>query len=70
LAIFIYSVRRNLAGYLGMSEKVDAIVFTGRIGANRDIQRLVVERLPAARGIIRLTVPADEEQAMIDALPK
>ena len=69
LEIFIYSVRRNLAGYLGMFGKVDAIVFTGRIGANRDIQRLVLEQLPAARGIIRLTVPADEEQAMVDAIP-
>ena len=69
LEIYIYYIRHNLAGYIGMSEKIKAIVFTGRVGANRDIQRLVIKDLPAARKIPYLTVPADEEQAMISALP-
>lgn len=68
LEIYIYYIRHNLAGYIGMSEKIKAIVFTGRIGANRDIQQLVLKKLPAARGIKSFTIVADEEQAIVEAV--
>lgn len=70
LEIYLYSIRHNLAGYIGMSENIKAVVFTGRIGANLDIQRLVMQKLPAVRGIKHLTVTADEEQAIVEAVTK
>lgn len=70
LAVFLYHIRRTLAGYLGLITGVRAIIFTGPIGANRTVQRLVVQGLPAARGIRPLTIPADEEQYIINAVTK
>lgn len=69
LDVFIYHVRRTLAGYLGLSE-VQAIVFTGPIGENPVIQKMILRDLPAARSVKRLTVVADEERAIVEAISK
>lgn len=42
LAIFIYDIARYLASYIGMSKKLDAIVFTGGIGYNSAIIRKMI----------------------------
>lgn len=70
LAIDIYSyhIRRTLAGYLGLLDHPRAIIFTGPVGENITIQKLLLRNLPAAKGIRSLTVPADEEQAIVDAV--
>lgn len=68
LDVFIYRIRRYLAAYLGLTEKPQAIVFTGPMAENRTIQRMVLDGLPAARGVRTLTVHADEEQAIVDAV--
>lgn len=70
LEVYVYYIRRCLAGYLGLQGKVQAVVFTGPVGTNRTIQQLITQGLPAARGIRRITVPADEEQAIVDAVAK
>ena len=69
LDIYIYHVRRTLAGYLGLAD-VQAIVFTGPIGNNRTIQKLILRDLPAARRIKCLAVIANEEQDVVDQLGK
>ncbi|MBI4414800.1 MAG: acetate kinase [Candidatus Kerfeldbacteria bacterium] len=68
LNVFLYHIRRTLAGYLGLLEQKDAVVFTGPIGENRIIRRLVLRNVPAARRVPHLTVPADEEQAILHIL--
>ncbi len=42
LAVFIYSIQKYLASYIGLSKKLDALVFTGGIGVNSDIIRKLV----------------------------
>jgi len=42
LSIFVYDVARYLASYIGMSKKLDAIVFTGGIGYNSAIIRKMI----------------------------
>ena len=42
LDVYIYDIRRYLASYLAMSKKIDAIVFTGAVGANNKIRSLVL----------------------------
>ena len=42
LSVFIYSIQKYLATYIGMSKKLDAIVFTGGIGVNSGIIRKMV----------------------------
>lgn len=69
LDVYCYHVRRALSAYLGLLPPTAAIVFTGPVGENRTIQRLVLADLPVARGRRRLTVHADEEQALFDQLP-
>ena len=69
LDVFIYHVRRTLAGYLGLLH-VQAIVFTGPIGTSAIIQKMILRDLPAARGIKHLRVMADEEQAIVEAVKK
>jgi len=68
LDIFSYHIRRTLSGYLGLLEHPQAIVFTGPIGQSELIQNIIVKNLPAARGIRRISVTADEEQAIVDAV--
>lgn len=70
LEVYVYYIRHCLAGYIGLLGNAKVIVFTGPIGANRAIQKMVLDKLPAARGIRRVTVPADEEQAIVDAVGK
>lgn len=67
LDMFIYHTRRALAGYLGLLP-VQAIVFTGPIGANQTIQKLILHDLPAAHHVKHLTVVSDEEQAIVEAV--
>lgn len=69
LDIFSYHIRRTLAGYLGLLDRPDAVIFTGPIGQNPIIQKIILTDLPAARSIRRISVSADEEQAIVDALP-
>lgn len=66
LDVFVYHIRMVLAGYTGMLQQKDAVVFTGPVGENRLIQKYILRDLPAARRIPRVTVEADEEQAMLD----
>lgn len=68
LDVFIYHVRRTLAGYLGLFRASEPIVFTGPVGENRMIQKMILRDLPAARRTKVLTVHADEEQAIVDAV--
>lgn len=70
LDVFIYRIRRYLAAYLGMSEQPKVIVCTGPIAENRTIQKMILDALPAARGVRTLSVHADEEQAIVDQLGK
>lgn len=69
LDVFAYHVRRTLAGYLGLAS-AQVVVFTGPVGANSTIQKMILHDLPAARGIRRVTVDADEEQAIVEAVQK
>jgi acetate kinase len=39
LEIYLYDIRRYLASYVGMSKKLDAIVFTGKVGVKSAIIR-------------------------------
>lgn len=68
LDMFTYHIRRTLSGYLGLLEHPQVIIFTGPIGQNPIIQNIVLKNLPAARGIRRIGVTADEEQAIVDAV--
>lgn len=68
LNVFSYHIRKTLAGYLGLLDHVDAIIFTGPVGENTTIQKLLLSNFPAAKGIRVLTVHADEEQAIVDAV--
>lgn len=69
LDVFVYHVRRTLAGYLGLST-VQAVVFTGPVGGNPVVQKMIWRDLPAARGLKHLTVATDEEQAIVAAVGK
>lgn len=45
LHIYIYDIKRYLASYLGMSKNLDAIVFTGAVGANGQVRKMVLKGL-------------------------
>src|SRR5207247_1991313 len=66
LDMFIYDIRRYLSSYLGLLPTVDAIIFTGAIGQNRLVQRLIIRNLPAARGRRVMTVATNEERAIAE----
>lgn len=70
LDMYVYHVRRTLAGYLGMIGHAQAIIFSGPIGENTTIQKLVLQNLPAARGIRTLSVHTDEERAIMSKIPR
>lgn len=70
LDVFIYHVRQTLSGYLGLADDVRAIVFTGPVGTNRTIQKLIAGNLPAAKGIKILSFEADEEKAIVAQVTK
>lgn len=67
LAMFIGDIQRYLGGYLGHFAKPGIIVFTGAIGQNRWVQRQILA-LPVTRRHRVLTVPTDEEQAIVEAV--
>lgn len=69
LDMYIYHVRRTLAGYLGMVSRVRAVIFSGPIGENVIMQKLILRDLPAARGIRTLSIHTDEEQAIMGKIP-
>ncbi|MBI3573361.1 MAG: hypothetical protein HY092_04135 [Candidatus Kerfeldbacteria bacterium] len=64
LAMYIYDIRRYLSSYLGMLSTTSVIIFTGAIGQNKTVQRLILRQLPAARGHQTVTIPTDEERAI------
>ncbi len=68
LGLYIYSLQRYLGSYLSLSLRPEAIIFTGAVGQNRDVQRLVLRDLNLPRAVRIMTVPADEEQAIADAV--
>ena len=46
LEIYLYDIRRYLASYIGMSKKLDAIIFTGKVGVkSATIRRLSLKGL-------------------------
>lgn len=68
VAIFTHDIQRYLSMYLGLLPHVRAIIWTGAIGQNPWIRSQVLTGLPAAAGTRVLVVPADEEQAIADAV--
>ncbi len=70
LNMYVYHVRRTLAGYLGMTHRAHAVIFSGPVGENPIIQKLILGALPAARGVRALSVHTDEEQAIISKIPQ
>lgn len=66
LDVFIYHVRKTLAGYLGLEKNISAIVFTGPVGTNHTIQKMILRDLPAARKVKIMSFDADEERAIVE----
>lgn len=64
LALYTVSIQKYLAYYAMLLDRVDALVFTGAIGANRPKVVAEITRPNALRSLKRLTTAADEE-AMI-----
>lgn len=68
LHIYIYSLQRYLRSYAGLTPRLDAIIFTGAIGKNPTIQRLICQDLTRPRSVRIMTIPSNEEQAMAEAV--
>lgn len=51
LDIYIYDIRRYIASYLGMSKKIDAIVFTGPVATNTTIRSMIMRGLHKPAGL-------------------
>jgi len=60
LDIYIYDIRRYLASYLAMSNKLDAIVFTGPVAANNTIRAMIMKGLQKPKGTKILLAPEGE----------
>jgi acetate kinase len=61
LQVYIYSLRKHLGAYLAMSPKLDAIVFTGAVGARSKIVRsLVLSNLVKPKNCKILTLEDSE----------
>ena len=61
LSIYVYDIRRYLASYIGMSKKLDAIVFTGAVGINSPIiRRMVMRNIVKPKGCRVLMAPEGE----------
>jgi acetate kinase len=61
LGVYVYDIRRYLASYIGMSKKLDAIVFTGAVGINSPIiRRLVMRNIVKPKGCRVLIAPEGE----------
>ena len=68
LKVYVFRIQRELAGFLGLISRASAVIFTGPIGEKHYLQQLIISGLPAVRGIPRVTIHADEEQAMVEAI--
>lgn len=62
LKIFIYDIKRYLASYIGMTKKLDAIVFTGAIGQNNLIRKMVLKDLAKEAKTKIIIAPTGEIQ--------
>jgi len=61
LGVYVYDIRRYLASYVGMSKKLDAIVFTGAVGINSPIiRRMVMRNIVKPKGCRILIAPEGE----------
>ncbi len=68
LEIFVYDIARHLASYIGMSKKLDAIVFTGGIGYNSAIiRKMVLDKIQKPKKCKVLVI---EEAEMINIAKK
>ncbi|MBU4332754.1 acetate/propionate family kinase [Patescibacteria group bacterium] len=60
--IFVYRIQKYLGAYLAILGGVDAIVFTGKIGAGKPITKeKITKNLKVLRGVKILVIPSDEE---------
>jgi len=63
--IFIYRIQKYISSYYGILKKVDAIVFTGAIGANDPYTvGKIKQGLPILKKIKVLRIKTDEEKAI------
>ncbi|MCD4760336.1 hypothetical protein K8R42_00375 [bacterium] len=62
LEIYIYDIKRYLASYLAMSKKLDAVVFTGAVGANSNIRNLIIRGLTKPNNCKVLVAPEAENK--------
>ncbi|OGY94264.1 MAG: hypothetical protein A2406_02075 [Candidatus Komeilibacteria bacterium RIFOXYC1_FULL_37_11] len=60
LDIYIYDISRYIASYLGMSKKIDAIVFTGPAAANNTIRGMILRGLQKPSGTKVILAPEGE----------
>ena len=58
--IYIYDISRYIASYLGMSKKIDAIVFTGPAAANNTIRGMILRGLQKPSGTKVILAPEGE----------
>ncbi len=68
--IFRYDIQRYLSSYVGLAQHLRAIVFTGSVGQNRVVQRLILRGVNVPRGVKCLTVATDEERAIAEDLQR
>lgn len=68
LDIFRYDIQRYLSSYVGLARGLQSIIFTGPVGQNRTVQRLVLRGLVIPRRVTILTIPTDEETAIAAAV--
>lgn len=68
LEVFRYDIQRYLGSYIGLSTGLQAIIFTGSVGQNATVRRLIIHGLHIPPGVRRIVVPADEETAIAEAV--
>lgn len=68
LGMYIYSIQRYISMYAGLAPAADVMVFTGAVGCNRTVQQMILRGLSPRRGRRVLTIIADEEQAIAEAV--
>jgi len=71
LAIYIYDVRRYLSSYIGMTKKLDAIVFSGAAGANNaDLRKMILKGINITRSCKILVAQNDENKNLANKTHK
>lgn len=61
--IYIYKAKKHLASYLGQNKKLDALVFTGKIGYNnKKIRQLILKDLALPKNTKILAIDSGEMQ--------